>query len=172
MTSLQWISSCHKNALTARYITRLLAPNCITPFMTMFRKNRFNFYGRHIQFKSHKIKRIYIRGHFIWNLWNRPNLWNSTKARFINVMCKEPLCQCKKTNWYKIDIRGSDLLVSLCKFVKETKHTSRLNEVFFTSLICVSSVIVPQYMSQRFGLWWGFTAQSTQWGHVERSQFT
>ena len=25
---------------------------------------------------------------------------------------------------------------------------------------------------QDFGLCWGFTAQSTQWGHVERGQFT
>ena len=32
---------------------------------------------------------------------------------------------------------------------------------------------LSQYLGQMFVcLCWGFTAQSTQWGHVERSQFT
>ena len=35
-----------------------------------------------------------------------------------------------------------------------------------------STIALRERCSGEFCLCWGFTAQSTEWGHVERSQFT
>ena len=37
-------------------------------------------------------------------------------------------------------------------------------------MICVYLLEAPHHAKKN--LCWGFTAQSTQWGHVERGQFT
>ena len=34
------------------------------------------------------------------------------------------------------------------------------------------AIVTPHQQALRLRLCWGFTAQSTQWGHVERGQFT
>ena len=39
-------------------------------------------------------------------------------------------------------------------------------------LLSILQVVIKSGTGTQGDLCWGFTAQSTQWGHVERSQFT
>ena len=38
--------------------------------------------------------------------------------------------------------------------------------------VCKGDIAYDLYSQSGHCLCWGFTAQSTQWGHVERGQFT
>ena len=53
---------------------------------------------------------------------------------------------------------------------KPDLHNINAHTKFGENSLVFTQVIIQKWNTD--GLWWGFTAQSTQWGHVKRGQFT
>ena len=62
---------------------------------------------------------------------------------------------------HKANLQNSAVFNQISTFVISIKHLGPVVQ----SIVSLMSLLVVN-------LYWGFTAQSTQWGHVERVQFT
>ena len=77
------------------------------------------------------------------------------RRRFLKRLRTEP-----QSVWGPTHPRAKGKGSKVIKKKKKMAHT--LKETLYTW----------QFSSHVFCLYWGFTSQSTQWGHVERGQFT
>ena len=79
-------------------------------------------------------------------------------------------------SWSLPSLLFSYIFLIMITFFEDTPHDNILNQIPF--LYTKSNALRKSMKTQKnflpvfICLCWGFTAQSTQWGHVERGQFT